>query len=148
MALQQAVGATIGFVAELPTSHDDTGFGTLTYETVGKLEGYPDLDGVYDIATFTGLDSGEEEKFVDVLRAGNSSFMVGLDPDDAGQTAVETAFRDGTKGSFEFTLKDGTVYYRTAAITSYNPTNIGVGNVVMADLGLEFEKTTIKVAAP
>ena len=54
MALQQAVGATISFVAELPATHDDTGFGALTYETVGKLEGYPDLDGVYDIATFTG----------------------------------------------------------------------------------------------
>lgn len=147
MALQQAVGAAIGVSATLPATHDSTGFAALTFTKVGRINGYPDLDGTYDIATFDDLETGEEIKFVDVLRAGSGSFNVGLDPDDAGQVIVQAAFDNGTKMALEFTLKSGAKYYRTAAVTSFRPTNIGTGNIVMAEMSLEFEKTTVKVAA-
>lgn len=145
MSLQQAVGASIGISSGLPATHDAAGFGAMTFTTIGRISGYPDLDGTYDIATFDDLETGEEVKFVDILRAGNSTFNVGLDTADAGQTIVQTEFDAGNKASFAFTLKDGTIYYRTAAITSFAPTNIATGNIVMAALGLEFEKTTVKV---
>lgn len=151
MALQQAVGASIGVSATLPPQHDDdatNGFPGLTFEKLGRINGYPNLDGTYDIATFDDLETGEEVKFVDVLRAGNSTFNVGLDTDDAGQAVVQTAFDTASKVAFEFTLKNGAKYYRTAAVTSFAPSSIGTGNVVMASLGLEFEKTTVKVLTP
>lgn len=147
MALQQAVGASIGVSATLPATHDALGFGALTFIKLGRINGYPDLDGTYDIAAFTDMETGEEIKFVDVLRAGSSTFDVGLDMEDAGQTAVQTAFDGGDKMAFEFTLKSGAKYYRTAAVTSFAPSSIATGNVVMASLTLEFEKTTVKVAA-
>lgn len=145
MALQQAVGASIGVSATLPATHDNTGFGALTYAKVGRINGYPDLDGTFDVATFDDLETGEEVKFADVLRAGSSTFNVGLDEADAGQIILDA--NKGAKLAFEFTLKSGVVYYRTAILTSYKPTGIATGNVVLAELGLEFEKTTVKVAA-
>lgn len=145
MALQQAVGASIGVSADLPASHDSTGFQALTFTKVGRVNGYPDLDGTYDIAAFDDLETGEEVKFVDVLRAGNSTFNIGLDPADAGQVIIQGAFDNAEKISLEFTLKSGSIYYRTAAVTSFAPSSIATGNVVMASLGLEFEKSTVKV---
>lgn len=147
MGLQQSVGAAIAVSATLPTTFDSTGFAALTYTKLGKLNGYPDLDGTRDIATFDNLETGEEEKFGDVFRAGNSTFNVGLDPVDAGQIIVEAAKDANTKLAMEFTLKDGTIYYRQAIVTSFRPAGIGTGNIVLAAVGLEFEKTTIKVAA-
>lgn len=146
MALQRAIGATIGFAAALPATWDDTGFEALTYLPIGCPSSLPPLDGVFDIASFDCLDSGEETKFADMMRAGEGSFMVGLDDDDTGQIALEAA--KGTKGSFEFTLSSGVKYYRTAVVLSYQPTEISVGNVVQAEINLAFEKKSIKVAAP
>lgn len=147
MALQQAVGATIGWSASLPATHDAAGMGALAPTAVGKVNSVPDLDGTRDIATFDNLSTGEEEKFADVWRAGNGTFQVGLDESDAGQSALATAASTGEKGVLVVTLKSGAKYYRPAIITSYKPTNISTGNVVMAEVGVEFERTTVKVAA-
>jgi hypothetical protein len=142
MALFQAAGTTIGVSATLASTHDAVGFEALTFASVGQIEGAPDLDGTFDTASFTNLETGEEEKFPDVLRAGSGSFQVGLDEGDAGQTAMEG--QKGKKAAFAFTLANGSIYYRNAIVTSFKPTNITVGGVVMADIALEFEKTTVK----
>lgn len=143
MALQQAVGTTAGVSVTLPATHDAAGFGALTYPAIGKISTVPNLTGTYDIATFDNLGTGEEEKFADILRAGSGEFMVGYDPSDAGQTILEA--NQGSKAAFAFTLRDGTIYYRIATITSYGPSNITVGGVVMASVNLEFEKAHVKV---
>jgi hypothetical protein len=146
MGLQQAVGAQLHISAALPATHDDTGFAALTYTKVGKLSSLPDLDGEYDTATFDNLETGEEEKFPDVFRAGDGVFTVGLDDSDTGQDLIETSKDAKTKCSFKFTLKDGTVYYRIGFFRSYKPTGIEVGGVVMAECSVEFEKSTVKVS--
>lgn len=148
MPLQQSVGASIGVSANLPTSHNadaSTGFPSLTFTKVGRINGYPSLDGTYDVATFTDLETGEELKFPDVFRAGNATFAIGLDASDAGQMILSDNI--GAKLSFEFTLKSGTKYYRAAILTRYAPSSIAAGNVVNAEVTLEFEKSTVKVAA-
>lgn len=145
MALQQAVGASIGVSTTLPATYDQAGYEALTFTAVGKINSMPDLDGEYDVATFDDLETGEEMKFADVFRAGDGTFTVGLDEADAGQTALAGA--KGTKAAFEFTLKSGTVYYRTAVVKSFKPTGVSTGNVVTAEVSLAFEGSTIKVAA-
>lgn len=147
MALQQAVGTTIGVSVALPTTWDDdpaTGFPSLDYDTVGRLTSVPDLDGEYDIATFDDLSTGEEIKFADMFRAGEGSFVVGLSGDDVGQVALEGA--KGEKVALEITLKDGTKYYRSSIVRSYAPSNIVVGGVVQAEVSLAFERNSVKVA--
>lgn len=143
MAFQQAVGAEIAAVATLPATHDAAGFAALTFKTVGFINSVPDLDGEYDIASFDDLSTGEEYKVADMLRAGDGTFQVALDSSNTGQAEIEGNV--GAKASFEFKLKNGTKYYRTAVIKSFKPTNITVGGFVMADVALAFEKTTVKV---
>jgi len=148
MALQQAVGAALAVSASLPATHDSTGFEALTPTSVGYINSIPSLDGTRDVATFDDLTTGEEMKFADVMRAGEGTFSVGLDPDDSGQGILESAKDSGDKVAILVTLKDGTKYYRTAVVTSFMPTGIETGNVVTAEVGLAFEKSTVKVAAP
>jgi hypothetical protein len=145
MALQQAVGITAGISTTLPATHDAAGFGALTFTAIGKLNAVPDMTGEHDIANFDNLSTGEEEKFADVFRAGDGMLSVGLDYDDTGQTAIEGAV--GTKVAWEFTLKDGTVYYRNGIVRSFKPMGFSTGNVVMADVSVAFEKTSVKVDA-
>lgn len=145
MALQQAVGIAAGISTTLPATHDSTGFAALTFTAIGKLNAVPDMTGEHDVATFDNLTTGEEEKFADVFRAGDGTLSVGLDYADSGQSALEGAV--GSKVAWEFTLKDGTVYYRNGIIRSFKPMGFSTGNVVMAEVSVSFEKTSVKVAA-
>ena len=153
MALQSSVGITVGVSATLPTTHDDdatTGFPGMTYIACGKLSGTPSMTGVFDTTSFDNLSTGEEEKFVDILRSGSGELSFGYDPADTGQTALETA-ADATadaskKVALEFTLANGDVYYRLAIITSYTP-EPSIGSVLMAKIATEFYRKHIKVAA-
>lgn len=145
MALQQAVGASIGVSVTLPSTYDAAGYGALTMVRVGRPSSLPDLTGVYDIASFDDLSTGEELKFADMLRAGEGTFTLGYDTSDTGQIAIEGAV--GDKAAFCFTLKSGVKYYRTAVIKSYMPTNVVAGGVVQSSVSLAFEGTAIKVAA-
>jgi len=149
MALQSSVGITVGVSATLPSTHDDSGFGGLTYISAGKLSDVPPMTGVFDTAAFDNMSTGEEEKFGDMLRAGSGSLMFGYDlVADTGQAALETAadaVADADKKvALEFTLKDGTVYYRLAIITSYVP-EAAIGSVLMANVSAEFYRKHIKV---
>lgn len=153
MALQSSVGIKVGVSATLPATHDDaatTGFPGMTYINCGKLNTPPPMTGTKDVATFENLSTGEEEKLLDILRAGNGEMTFGYDEADAGQTALQTAADATTDGAskvaLEFTLANGTKYYRLALITSYTPTG-SIGNVLTAAVNAEFYKRHIKVAA-
>jgi len=150
MALQSSVGITVGVSDTLPSTHDASGFGGLTFTASGKLSDVPPMAGIFDTAAFDDLSTGEEEKFGDILRAGSGSLMFGYDTSDTGQAKLEAA-ADATadaskKVALEFTLKDGTVYYRLAIITSYVP-EAAIGSVLMANVSVEFYRKHIKVAA-
>lgn len=153
MGLQSSVGIAVGVSAALPTTHDAegaTGFPSLTYTAAGKLNASPPMTGTKDVATFDNLTTGEEEKLVDVLRAGSGDMSFGYDADDAGQALLETAYEatdtPGSTVALEFTLNNGDKYYRLAIITSYTPEG-SVGSVLMATVGCEFTRKHIKVAA-
>ncbi len=153
MALQSSVGITVGVSATLPTTHDDDptdGFPSLTFTACGKLNASPPMTGTRDIANFDNLSTGEEEKVLDVLRAGSGELTFGFDEDDAGQAIIETAADDtttpGSTLAMEFTLPSGRVYYRTGIITSYAPTG-SIGSVMTAAANVEFVKDHVKVDA-
>lgn len=151
MALMGAVGTKMEAVGSYPATDDPSGYEALSFTTVGKLSSVPDLNGTKDTANFDNLETGEEEKFADMLRAGNGEFNVGLDDTDAGQDIFETAFEgsgDTAKVSIKVTLKSGMVVYRKGIVTSYRETDIAPGNVVMATVGIEFVGSRVKVAAP
>lgn len=153
MGLQSSIGIAVAISAALPTTHDAeaaTGFPSLTFTAGGKLNAAPPMNGTRDIATFDNLTTGEEEKLPDMFRAGNGELSFGYDEDDAGQAILEAAYSAtdsaGSTVALEFTLNNGTKFYRLAIITSYEPSG-SVGNVLMATVGCEFSRKTVKVAA-
>lgn len=143
MALQQSVGTLAAVAAGEPATHDQAGFEALTFTNVGSINAIPDLVGVYDIASADLLDQGEEVKFADILRAGEGDLVLWYDEDDAGQAIIEAQV--GQKVSWRFTLRSGTVYYRTGIIRSYGPTGVAVGNVTQSTTSVAFEKIHVKV---
>jgi len=154
MALQSSVGITVGVSATLPTSHDDdasNGFPSLTFTACGKLNAAPPMTGTRDIASFDNLSTGEEEKVLDVLRAGGGELTFGFDEEDAGQQIIETAADADTDAAstlaFEFTLPSGRIYYRRGIVTSYAPTG-SIGSVMTAAANVEFTKAHVKTDAP
>lgn len=153
MALQSSVGIKVGVSATLPTTHDDDatdGFPSLTYTSCGKLNAAPPMTGTRDIANFDNLSTGEEEKVLDVLRAGAGPLNFGFDEEDAGQIIIETADEATTTAAstlaFEFTLPSGRKYYRLGIVTSYAPTG-SIGSVMTAEANVEFVKAHVKVNA-
>lgn len=149
MAMQGSVGAAVAVSTTLPTTHDTnetTGFPSVTPTPVGRISSVPDLRGTFDVATFDDLTTGEEIKEPDVYRAGNGSFEVALDDEDAGQAALEAA--EGTKVALRFTLKSGVIYWRIGILTSVMPSGIATGGFVRMTVNVEFEKETVKIPAP
>lgn len=150
MALQSSVGITVGVSATLPATHDAAGFAALTFTPCGKLSAAAPMTGTYDVATFDNLSTGEEEKVLDVLRAGNGDMTFAYDDEDAGQTILDTRGNSDTPSehnvAFEFTLNNGDVYYRLAVLTSYRPEGT-VGQVLTATVAAEFYRKHIKVPA-
>jgi hypothetical protein len=153
MALQSSVGIKVGVSAILPTTHDDaatTGFPGMTYTNAGKLNAAPPMTGTRDIANFDNLSTGEEEKVLDILRAGNGELTFGFDETDAGQIIIETASVATTTAAstlaMEFTLPSGRKYYRLGIITNYAPTG-AIGSVMTASANVEFTKKHVKVNA-
>lgn len=153
MGLQSSVGITVGVSATLPTTHDDnvtTGFPGMTYTGCGKLNASPPMTGTRDIASFDNLSTGEEEKVLDVLRAGAGELSFGFDEADAGQIIIETASDATTNAAstlaMAFTLPSGRIYYRLGIITSYSPTG-AIGSVMTAAANVEFTKAHVKVDA-
>ena len=153
MGLQSSVGITVGVSATLPTTHDDDatdGFPSLTFTACGKLNAAPPMTGTRDIANFDNLSTGEEEKVLDVLRAGSGELTFGFDEDDAGQAIIETAADATTTAAstlaMEFTLPSGRIYYRLGIVTSYSPTG-AIGSVMTAAANVEFVKDHVKVDA-
>lgn len=150
MALLSSVGITVGVSAVMAATHDAAGMGALTFTPCGKLSAPPPMSGAKEFATFDNLSTGDEEKLLDMYRAGNGELSFGYDEDDTGQAALKTAFQSntdaGSKVTLEFTLPNGTIYYRTAGITSYAPSG-NIGNVLMAAVGCEFYKREVIVTA-
>ena len=150
MGLQSSIGIAVGISATMPATHDAAGFDALTFTAGGKLNTAAPMTGTKDVATFDNLTTGEEEKLVDMLRAGNGDMVFGFDEDDGGQAVLETAADaetdEGSKVALEFTLNSGRIYYRLALITSYRPEG-SVGNVLTATVGTEFYKRHVKVDA-
>ena len=143
MTIQQSVGTALAFSADVPATFDEAGFTALTFTPVGKLQGIPDLDGKYDIVTGDDLTSGEEYKQAGMFRSGDGEFDVILDDDDAGQNAIYDA--RGQRGAFKITLKNGTVFYRTAIILSMMPTGLAPDSFVMAKIAVAFDRSTVRV---
>lgn len=117
MALPSSyIGGTIGVVASTPATFDASGFGALSYTTVGKIVSWgPVGDTSADIAI--PLLSGRVEHLNGAVDGGEIAFTVRFDT-DSGQTILVNNSNGSTNLSFKITDPDGKIAYFWGLVAS------------------------------
>ena len=141
MAKMTSTGATLGVVADVPTTFDDTGYSALTYVDVGSLVDLPEYGPNTAVVESLPLATGRVEKFKGFINNGSISLGLEIDFEDAGQAILEAGVTGATKNdqhSFKITYPDGTIEYFTGKIFSYTrapgSANSMVGSTVQVEI--------------
>ncbi|ABF64347.1 hypothetical protein TM1040_1662 [Ruegeria sp. TM1040] len=137
MAHQTASGVTLGISAAAPATHDITGFDALTFTSVGEITNVGEFGKEWQLVTHNPLATRGTKKGKGSFNNGTLSPSLALDPDDAGQAAMETALESDDPVYIAVTLQDGTIYYLVGLVMSFKPSIGGVDDVVTATTSIE-----------
>lgn len=130
MAVDIALGTTLGVVVGAPSPYDGTTFAAQTHVVVGEIISIGDFGGSAQINTNIPLATGIVNKRAGSYDYGDLTLTITRDTADAGQTALKAGFDGAEKGnvhSFEIVRSDGTEQYFTGIISGF-VTNIGDAN--------------------
>jgi hypothetical protein len=133
MSVQTAAGAKFYIGPANSVADDTTAYGLLSYTEVAEVVSISEFGDTFNEITHTALSDSRVRKFKGSVNAGTITIELGLDVDDAGQAAVETA-RDVTAAAtqeyaFKVELNDSlgsnpTTYYFRGLVMSYTQ-NVG-----------------------
>lgn len=148
MAHQTASGVTLGISASAPATYNSTGYAALTFTDVGEITNIGEFGKEWAEVTHMPLASRGVKKGKGSYNNGTLSPSLALDPNDAGQTAMETGLESDSPVSVKITLQDGTAYYLEVLVMQFKPSIGGVDDVVTATTSLSVTHNDIvKVAA-
>ena len=143
MAHQTASGVTLGISAAAPATHTTAGFDALTFIPVGEITNVGEFGKEWDLVTHNPLSTRGTKKGKGSFNNGQLSPSLALDPDDAGQTAMETALESDDPVYLCITLQDGTIFYLVGLVMSFKPNIGGVNDVVTASTTIELTPDAI-----
>lgn len=125
MTVHTSAGTVLGLSAAAPATYDAAGYGALTFTTVGEISDLGDIPSrVYQLVTWNAIAERGTRKSKGGYDLGSQTLTVGIDPDDAGQTLVDTATNSDTVYSVKIGHPDlGTIYAR--ALVMGGPKNYG-----------------------
>ena len=141
--VQTLVETTIGVSASLPATFDDTGYGALTFTTVGQVTDWTPGGQVYNVVTSNPIAQRSTDKYKGTFNNGADSITVNRDDDDAGQVLVLAALEADTDYSFEVTYQDGTIDYFTGKVVSFDTVAGGADSIVQRTISLERTRSTV-----
>lgn len=124
MATYLSTGTTLGMSATLPTTFDDdgaTGYPASTYTTVGEVVDISEIGIVYNPVEHQAVASRYPTKKKGVYNHDDVSITCALDPDDSGQTLVDTALASDNSYAFKIAGTDGYDRYFTGKIMQAKP---------------------------
>lgn len=130
MAVFTSAGTTLAISAAAPATYNETGYEALTWTTIGEVGDLGDIPSkVYEIVTWRNIASRGTTKAKGPYDLGSQTISVGLDPDDAGQTLLDTAIDSDSTYSVKISNPNlGDVYAR--ALINGGPKNYGDGSAV------------------
>ena len=141
-----SAGTTIGIASGDPTSYDQTGFESLTFDLIGEVTDLGEFGREYSLVTHNPLGDRQTVKRKGSYNDGSIAMTVARVPDDAGQTLLQTALDSDDNFSFNVTLQDGTELYFSAQVMSYTA-NVGtVDQITTASVTIEITDEIIEVA--
>jgi hypothetical protein len=138
-----AAGTIISVSAALPASVTKTGYGALTWVTVGEVTDGGEIGRVYNIVTHNPLATRGTVNLKGSFNDGTIAIKAAYASGDAGQVLVQAALLLDVPYSFKFALQDGTVIYCEAQVASA-PVSIGtVDNVTGVSFNLAVKSGTV-----
>lgn len=143
-----ASNTVLSISAAVPATNDASGFTGLSYTTVAEVTDIGEYGATYAEVQHIPLATGIVQKFKGSLDYGNTTVLLGRDPDDAGQTLLRSNLAVRTPASFRVAHQDGSIEYFTARVMSYT-TGIGsADNIVTASVSLGISSAIVEIPAP
>lgn len=154
MTISTTAGATISIGPANAVAANEAAYVALTYVDIGEVESLGDFGDTSNLVNFTSLSDARVRKLKGSRDAGELALVVGNDPEDAGQIALQAA--EATKFTYAFKVEladmpepggTNTVIYFRALV---NGANFSVGeadNVVRRNFALPIDSALVVVPA-
>lgn len=126
MTVQTSAGTTLAISAGTPSTYDSSGFGALSWTTVGEVTDLGEYGRVYALVTHNPLASRATEKFKGSYNDGSISMQIAEDTSDAGQIIIDAAVDSDNNYAFRITAQDSDIDYFQAKVMSKT---VSVGSV-------------------
>lgn len=120
--IANASGTTVGVTTSVPGSHDASGFGALSYTTIGQVVTPGSLPKEFREYTDVDLLDGTTLPVIGPKRMEDLNIETVFQGDDAGQAIIEANADGETELFFEFALPSGDKVYCAGYATNYGPT--------------------------
>lgn len=139
MAVVESQGTTLGV--------DDVGASPVAYTTVGNVVDVTGLrGGQATVIDVSNLGSTAREKLMGLPDEGQVQLTLQYDPDDTGQTELETARDNRTRKSFQITMNDGspaTTFTFNGYVLTFG-VDFAVDQVVQSSITIEIDGSVTK----
>ncbi|MGE5585723.1 MAG: phage tail tube protein [Bacillota bacterium] len=109
-----------------------------TYETVASVASIQPPQYAVDVAEIEDLDPPDaiKKKLPGLIDAGEVTLTLNFDPDDAGQTALETDLHARATRNYRIKLPSGDGWTFPAFISGWAPQEITAGDVIQVEVTL------------
>ena len=143
------LGTKLAVSTSLPATEDLAGYQAvgMVYTTVGEVVEIPSFGAEHEVVSFTALADGVTRKYHGSVNYGTMTIPVGLDADDAGQTALKTALSSKARITFKITYADGTIDYFQGKVFSFRRSS-SLGEVNRAEVNIEIETKIVEDTTP
>ena len=145
---QTSANVTFAVSAAKPATYNATGFGALTFTTVGGVTSVGEFGGEAELITYDLLTERVTKKLKGTINYGTIQLEMVLETADAGQLLLEAGALGSavdTIHSFKVTLNDGKIKYFTGVVMGFR-TNVGASNnVVAVTSNIELDNSVVTV---
>lgn len=114
MTVYTSAGTTLGLSASAPATYNQAGYEALSFTDIGEVSDLGEIPSrIYELVTWQPIAERGMRKSKGGYQIGSQTITVGIDPDDAGQTMVDTATASDTVYSVKISHPSlGDIYAR------------------------------------
>ena len=145
MTVRSSAGTSIGITSGAPASYNASGYGALTFTTIGEVTDLGEFGREYNLITHNPIGTRGTVKLKGSFNEGSISMQLGLDTDDSGQILAKAASLSDSDYSFVITTQNGDKYYFQAKVMSFKVGVSSVDSVTSATVSLELTSSNTGV---
>lgn len=144
MAFETVAGSTLAVSTSAPATYDSSGYGALTFTTVGEITDLGTALGrQYNTTSHSPIATRQVIEKKGSYRLGTLELMMAWDQSDAGQDLCRAAALNDTVLSVKVTKQGGDIRYFTAQVSKFVENFGTVDNVVNGAMTLLLQKDIV-----